>query len=450
MSRSRGKSACGMARHIGEPKRKRKLQARRLAASLLPGVQRRERTIVVVILSYARSKARVRDRSGRAGQIPVALIEANVFDVFRVRLAAPKRRIFVSRQAEFAHVERHCVRRAAGSAEPMGPRCVRGNSRGPDRDRPQLSRHFRAPARAERNGGVARLLAIALLRAAHDAAHVRGARRLARLHLHLRHARGQEPAGGDGADPGARHPAVGADFGVFVLHGDVLPRALSRKYLRRGAGGDLCDLHQPSLEHGLFFLPVAADRAARSRRGGARLPPDRLAEVLAARGALRDAWPHLEHDDVDVGRLVLRGRLGSHHGRRHDDHAPGGRFIYRQGERRRGLVGDRRGGSDNGNRHPALRSALVPSDCRLGGQVSRRTFGQSGRRDLVGAERHQTHPLAASGRHAGLRRAQERRPVAGAFSDHHAGAKSVGRAIAAPRRHLDPHHHRRRRVGARG
>ena len=96
-------------------------------------------------------------------------------------------------------------------------------------DRPQLSRHFRAPARAERIAGVARLLGIALLRVAHGAAHVRGAGRLAGLHLHLRHARGQEPARGNGADPGARHPPVGADPGLSVVHGDVLPRPLPRQ-----------------------------------------------------------------------------------------------------------------------------------------------------------------------------------------------------------------------------
>ena len=77
-----------------------------------------------------------------------------------------------------------------------------------------------------------------------------------------------------------------------------------RQRLRRRAGRS-CHLHQPSLEHGLFPVPVVAHGAAGSRRSGARLSPHRLAEVLAARGAFRDAGPHLEHDDVDVGRLVF-------------------------------------------------------------------------------------------------------------------------------------------------
>ena len=49
------------------------------------------------------------------------------------------------------------------------------------------------------------------------------------------------------------------------------------------------------------------DEAAR------QLPPLRLAALLAARGAVRHARPDLEHHDVDVGRLVLRGRVGGDH-----------------------------------------------------------------------------------------------------------------------------------------
>ena len=298
MSRNRGKSACGMARHIWEPKRKRKLQARRVKP-LAAGGRRDPRSLRHIVLCaqqgsagsiravsaathglaptpgvIARPNDRCRhtvicaqqgsrriDPGGRL-KFPIALAAANVFDVFRVRLAASPRRFVALRQAEIAHVERHRVRRAAGSAEPMGPRRVRGDSGGADRDRPELSRHFRALARAEQIAGVAGLLGAALLRVPDGAAHVCGPRRLARLHLHLRHARGQEPAGGNGADPGARHPPVGADSGLSVLHGDFLPRPLPRQYLGRGTRGDFRDLHQSGLEHGLFLLPVAAHRAA--------------------------------------------------------------------------------------------------------------------------------------------------------------------------------------------
>jgi hypothetical protein len=58
-----------------------------------------------------------------------------------------------------------------------------------------------------------------------------------------------------------------------------------------------------------FLLPVAAQHSARSCRGLVRLRPFKLAAVLAARDAFRDAWADLEHHDVDVRRLVFRGRF---------------------------------------------------------------------------------------------------------------------------------------------
>ena len=63
--------------------------------------------------------------------------------------------------------------------------------------------------------------------------------------------------------PAARHPAVGADPGLPLLHRDLLPQPFPRQHYGRGARGDLRDLHQPGLEHGLFLLPVAAHRSAR-------------------------------------------------------------------------------------------------------------------------------------------------------------------------------------------
>ena len=96
------------------------------------------------------------------------------------------------------------------------------------------------------------------------------------------------------------------------------------------------------------FYQSLRTRAARSRRSRARLPPHRLAEVLAARSALRHARPDLEHDDVDVGRLVLRRRLRGDHRRRHHDHPAGRRLLYRRGQRRRALGRDPRGGGDDG------------------------------------------------------------------------------------------------------
>ena len=59
-----------------------------------------------------------------------------------------------------------------------------------------------------------------------------------------------------------------------------------------GTGGDLRDLHQPGLEHGVQPVPVAEDRAGRPEGGRGQLPPDRLAALLAAGGAVRrrPAW----------------------------------------------------------------------------------------------------------------------------------------------------------------
>ena len=323
--------------------------------------------------------------SGRAAQIPIASIAANVFEVRQRPLGRSVRPLVVSRQAEVADASHHlCLRRAADLAEPVGPDRLRRDSGRPDRDRQELSRDFRAAAGAEHFADLARLLAIALLCVPHGAADVRSPRRLAYFHLHLRNPRGQEPARRNGADPRARRAAIGSDPGLSLLHRHFLSRPLPRQHARRGTRGDLRHLHQPSLEHGLLLLPVAAHRPRGSARSRARLPPHRLAEVLAARSAVRDAGPHLEHDDVDVGRVVLRRRLGGDHGRRHDDRFARRRLLYRQGERRRQLAGDRRGGPDDGNRHPALRSVAVSPDRRLGGEIPGRIVGEPGGRSPPG------------------------------------------------------------------
>ena len=80
-------------------------------------------------------------------------------------------------------------------------------------------------------------------------------------------------------------------------------------------------------------------------------------------------------------------------------------------------------------------------------QVPRRIVGERGRRELLGAEPAQAHPLAAPGvtpvfgalRGVGL--------LPAAFPGRAAGAKLVvAAAFAARRRHLDPHHYCRRRL----
>jgi ABC-type proline/glycine betaine transport system permease subunit len=55
--------------------------------------------------------------------------------------------------------------------------------------------------------------------------------------------------------------------------------------------------------------------------------------LLAARGAVRHAGADLEHDDVDVGRLVLRGRLRGDQRRQHHRRAAGRRLLHRARDR---------------------------------------------------------------------------------------------------------------------
>ena len=59
----------------------------------------------------------------------------------------------------------------------------------------------------------------------------------------------------------------------------------------------------------------------------------RLAEILAARDALRHAEPHLERDDVHVRRLVLRRRLGGDFRRRRAGAAARRRLLSRACDR---------------------------------------------------------------------------------------------------------------------
>ena len=146
---------------------------------------------------------------------------------------------------------------------------------------------------------------------------------LAPVHLHLCPAGGQKPAGRADHDPGARHPAVGADPGLPVVHRRVLHEPVPRPGAGAGAGGDLRHLHQPGLEHGVQLLPVADHHPGRPGRGHQAVPPDRLAALLAAGSAVRHAGAGVEHHAVDVGGLVLRGRLrGDHAGRQHLDSCP--------------------------------------------------------------------------------------------------------------------------------
>ena len=130
-------------------------------------------------------------------------------------------------------------RRAADSAQPLGPDRARGDHGGAHGGRAHLSRHHRAAACAERSPRSRSITgSCPITRCAPRCACSRRWS-LARLHVHLRDAGGEEPARGDGADPDPRHPAVGADARLPLVHGDVLPRAVSRQRARRRMRGDL-------------------------------------------------------------------------------------------------------------------------------------------------------------------------------------------------------------------
>ena len=110
----------------------------------------------------------------------------------------------------------------------------------------------------------------------------------------------------------------------------------------------------------------------------------RLDALLAPRRAVRHAGADLEHDDVDVGRLVLRRRLRGDQRRRYHRHPAGHRLLHRAGHRaarpRRHLLGDRH----HAGGHPDLRPAAVPAAGRLGRPLPFRTGAGRDRRRAPG------------------------------------------------------------------
>ena len=139
----------------------------------------------------------------------------------------------------------------------------------------------------------------------HLAPHAVRAGLFIRVQPGLRHAGGKKPAGGGHPDPRARYPAIDPDSGLYFLHRAVFPGAVSGAGAGRGAGLCVRDIHRPGLEHDAELLPVAAHIARRPGGSFPRFPDDRLAEIRAPRTAFCPARPRLEHDDVDVRRLVF-------------------------------------------------------------------------------------------------------------------------------------------------
>ena len=136
-----------------------------------------------------------------------------------------------------------------------------------------------------------------------------------------------------------------------------------------GTGGHLRDLHRAGLEHGLQLFSVAENDFTRSGRGEPQLPALRLAAFLAARSAVRHAGPDLEHNDVHVRRMVLRGGVGSHCRRRSAYRASGNWLLRRTCDRAPKSCCRRVGDRGDDNHDPHLRSTFIPSVGHLGRQV---------------------------------------------------------------------------------
>ena len=89
--------------------------------------------------------------------------------------------------------------------------------------------------------------------------------------------------------------------------------------------------------------------------------------LLAARGAVRDAGADLEHDDVDVGRLVLRGRLRVRHASAiPTSRCPASAPISRWPSSRATLRAIGWAIAHHAHRDPAVRSADLPAAGGLG------------------------------------------------------------------------------------
>ena len=94
-----------------------------------------------------------------------------------------------------------------------------------------------------------------------------------------------------------------------------------------------------SFYQSLRTVPTELEEASRNFR----LSP--WMTVLAARRAVRHAAADLEHDDVDVGELVLRRRLGSDQRRQHHGDAARRRLLHRARHRAAGSAARRAGRS---------------------------------------------------------------------------------------------------------
>ena len=249
--------------------------------------------------------------------------------------------------------------------------------------------------------------------------------------------------------PAARYPAIGADPRLHLGHGGVLHGAGARARAGRRIRRDLRDFHQPGLEHGVQLLSVAAHGADRAAGGVAQFPAVALDDFLAARSAVRHAAADLEHDDVDVGELVLRRRVRSDQRRQHDGDAARRRLLHRARHRKAGYARSDVGDRHHADRDPDLRPDPVPAAGGVGRPLPLRAGGRHGAAALLGVRR------AAPVPHRRADDATARQAVAANVSppDRQAEARGTAAALRSrqdriPAARRDRHRARRHRAVA--
>ena len=297
---------------------------------------------------------------GRQARLPAPA--PNLYQFF-TRLPPPRSGSMTKGVRKLAQIDRvQSGRSAACAAGPGGPggragnphAALRGRARrrriaGPLPAAPAGARHQPQPRRP------------AQLRRPLHAAHVRGAVLLHHLHLRLRIRRRAQPPRRKGAGAAARHPAIGARAGLPLGDGHGIHRPVSRQPAGPGSGFHFRHLHGPGVEHDLLLLPVAAFRAAGTRRDGHPVPPLALGALHAPGAARGHHRPAVERHDELRRRLVLPGRQRGHQRAEPPVHAARPGVVC--GRRRRsaqpagaGLGHPHHGGADCADR-PALLEA---------------------------------------------------------------------------------------------
>ena len=293
---------------------------------------------------------------------------------------------------ECAHESLRAVCLSQGTGLALGRAGIhRGHrlDRIPRRDR---ARPVRAADPTRGLAALARSRPSAGVRGADHLPHARSAARFAGLHADVRNLGREERARGKTPGTHTRHFTVGADSRFHFHYKRIFPVARAGTRARGRIRGDLRHLHQPGLEHGVQLLSVAAHRPYRAHRGGGIVSSLALDAVLAARDAVRHACARVEHDAVDVGRLVLRGRLRVDHGRSFVGCAAGRRLLHRARHRAEESGRDRLGDRDHADRDPALRSAPLPAAGRLGRPIPGGAGARRAGAGFLGA--HHDAPLA--------------------------------------------------------